>query len=71
MTEKVTNAETALKDLAAEHQKTLETFTSEKVALISAAEARLTEREKELQEEITNLTDAVGKAQARMMVISR
>lgn len=63
-----TNAEIALKDLAADHQKALETLTSEKDALITAAELRLSERERELQTEIAALTDAVAKAQSKMIV---
>ena len=64
ITAELTNAETALKD----HQKTLGTLTSEKDALITAAGIRLSEREKELQAEIAALTDAVAKAQSRMIV---
>ena len=68
LTDKITKAEAALVTLAAEHRKTIETLTSEKDTLIKAAETRLSEREKELQVEIIALTDAVGKAQAKMMV---
>ena len=67
-TDKITQGEAALETLTAGHQKALETLASEKEALISTAEKRLSEREKVLQEEISALADAVGKAQAKMMV---
>ena len=52
-TDKITQGEAALVTLTAGHQKALETLTSEKEALISTAEKRLSEREKVLQEEIS------------------
>jgi hypothetical protein len=50
------------------HKLALETLTAEKDGLIASEKESKAARETELQEEITNLTAAVNKAQQQMMV---
>jgi hypothetical protein len=58
------------KDLIASHQVAIESLTSTKDAALADAESRANKRETELQAEMKNLTDAVGKAQAQFIVLT-
>lgn len=71
LTDKITVAEATIKELIAKHQATIETLTTEKDALIAAAETRQADREKELQEEIQRLTNAVNEQGIKIMVFPR
>ena len=57
-----------LAEKIAKHKSDIESLTYEKDSLINEAKSRLADREKELQEEIKNLTDAFVQCQLRLMV---
>jgi len=56
------------KELITTHQTSIESLTSAKDVALADAETRANQRETELQAEIKNLADAVGKAQAQFIV---
>jgi hypothetical protein len=64
-------AEVSLKkDLIATHLAAIESLTSTKDEAFADAESRANQRESELQAEIKELTDAVGKAQGQFIVFT-
>jgi hypothetical protein len=66
--EKLALAGKTLAETVEAHKLALETLTTEKDGLIASEKESKAARETELQEEITNLTAAVNKAQDQMMV---
>lgn len=66
--EKLAQAATTLEETIEAHKIALDTLTKEKDAVIASTEGSKAAREKELQEDITNITAARTKAQQQMMV---
>jgi DNA repair exonuclease SbcCD ATPase subunit len=58
------------KELIATHLAAIESLTSTKDGAVADAKSRASQRESELQAEIQQLTDAVGKAQAQFIVFT-
>ena len=67
--EKLAQAANSLTETVAAHKVALETLTGEKDAQIKSVEESKAAKEKELREEIANITAAMTKAQQQMMVL--
>ena len=67
--EKLEQAANKLKETIIAHEAALETLAKEKDDLIAAGKESKASREKELQEEIERITEAMTKAQTQMMVL--
>jgi multidrug efflux pump subunit AcrA (membrane-fusion protein) len=69
-TGKLNAAESRIQELRATHQENIAALTTERDALISAAEASKASREKELQDEISALVEAMQITNNKIMVVS-
>lgn len=69
LTSKLNIAESKIQELFTTHQENLATLTTEKDALISAAEVSKANREKEMQDEINALIDAMQATNNRIIVV--
>jgi hypothetical protein len=68
LADQIALAEKNLQELTATHNSNMETLTTDKNALIAAAEASKVELETELQQQIATLTEVLGNTQSKFEV---